>query len=359
MVVFSEETSFSNLFTTVMKLEKSSKLFSLSSILLAAAVAFSGCGGGNNADGGDNSSKIIEGNGFTILGTLTDQFDRAKAKANVEDTLSRHPDIDCLVGLFEYNPPLILEVLEQADKVGQVKIVAFDENARTLQGIKDGSVQGTIAQDPYMYGYKSMEYLAKLYEGEGKAKLAFVTNGVAPFWTIAEAGALQAKADLDIEVDVVMPTEGITDQKQKVEDLITRNVDGIAISPIDAENQIELINKAAERTKVVTHDSDAPASNRLCYIGMDNYEAGLMCAELVKKAIPDGGKIMIFVGRMEQDNAKHRRQGLIDGLIGKQREKGGVDLPEDKYINVPAQSIEKENVDEFWTTLKQRLGEES
>jgi len=155
-----------------------------------------------------------------------------------------------------------------------------------------------------------------------------------------------------------MPSGGITDQKDKVEDLITRNVDGIAISPIDADNQTELINKAVERTNVVTHDSDAPASNRLCYVGMDNYEAGLMCAELVKKAIPDGGKIMIFIGRMEQDNAKHRRDGLIDGLIGKKREIGGVDLPEEKYINVAAQSIEQANVEEFWSTLNKRLGKE-
>ncbi len=315
---------------------------------------FSSCGGKE----GDDPSAVIEGNGYTILGTLTDQFDRAKAKANVEDTLSRHPDIDCMVGLFEYNPPLILEALEQADKVGKVKVVAFDENSRTLQGIKDGSVVGTIAQDPYMYGYKSMEYLAGLHKGDAPAKLAFVTNGVAPFWTIAEKGALKAQEDLNVAVDVVMPSGGIQDQKDKIEDLVTRKVDGIAVSPIDAANQVDLLNKVAERTNLVTHDSDAPASNRLCYIGMDNYEAGLMCAELVKKALPEGGKVMIFVGRMEQDNAKHRRQGLIDGLIGKKRETGGVDLPEDKFIHVPAQSIEKENVDEFWSTLNQRLGKE-
>jgi ABC-type sugar transport system substrate-binding protein len=296
----------------------------LPALLLGAFVSLSGCGGGENGNGNDPSG-VIEGNGYTILGTLTDQFDRAKAKANVEDTLSRHPDIACMVGLFEYNPPLILEVLEQAGKLGQVKVVAFDE---------------------------------KLHKAEGKPRLAFVTNGVAPFWTIAEAGALQAKEDLEIDVDIVMPSGGITDQKDKVEDLITRKVDGIAISPIDADNQTELINKAAEQTNVVTHDSDAPTSNRLCYIGMDNYDAGLMCAELVKKAIPDGGKIMIFIGRMEQDNAKHRRDGLIDGLLGKKRDKGGVDLPADKYVNVPAQSIEKENVEEFWTTLNKRLGKE-
>ena len=146
--------------------------------------------------------------------------------------------------LFEYNPPLILEVLEQANKLGQVKVVAFDENDRTLKGIQDDQVQGTIAQDPYMYGYKSMEYLAKLHKGENPAKLAFVTNGVAPFWDIAAKGALQAKADFSVEVDVVMPSGGITDQKDKIEDLVTRKVDGIAVSPIDAKNQTGLLNRS-------------------------------------------------------------------------------------------------------------------
>ena len=319
----------------------------ISLALVILASFFAGCG--------NDPSDVIEGNGFTILGTLTDQFDRAKAKANVEDTLSRHPDIDCLVGLFEYNPPLILEVLEQADKLGEIKVVAFDENVRTLKGIQDGHVQGTIAQDPYMYGYKSIEYLAKIHKGKQPAKLAFVTNGVAPFWDIAAKGANQAKEDFDVEVEVAMPAGGITEQKSMLEDLVTR-VDGIAVSPIDAKNQTDLLNQLAEKINLVTHDSDAPDSNRLCYVGVDNYDAGLMCAELVKKALPDGGKIMIFVGRMEQDNAKHRRQGLIDGLIGKERDTDAVKLSEDKYINVPAQSIEKENVDEFWSTLNKRLG---
>ena len=201
---------------------KTSRQFLFSAACIASLVfaLTSGCGGGDK--GAEDPSAVIEGNGFTILGPLTDQFDRAKAKANVEDTLSRHPNIDCMVGLFEYNPPLILEALEQADKIGKVKVVAFDENDRTLKGIQDGQVVGTIAQDPYMYGYKSMEYLAKLHNGEVKAKLAFVTNGVAPFWTIAEKGALKAEADLNVSVVIVMPSGGITDLKDKIEALITR-----------------------------------------------------------------------------------------------------------------------------------------
>lgn len=61
----------------------------------------------------DPPGEVIEGNGFKILGTMTDGFDLSKAKANAEDALSRHPEIDAMVGLFAYNPPAILQALEQ------------------------------------------------------------------------------------------------------------------------------------------------------------------------------------------------------------------------------------------------------
>lgn len=150
-----------------------------------------------------------------------------------------------------------------------------------------------------------------------KPSFAFVTNGVADFWTIAEAGALKAGEDLGVDVTVIMPN-GMTDQTRKIEDLLTRGTDGIAISPINPENQIGAINKAAAETILITHDSDAPGSDRLLYIGMDNYSAGLMCGELVRKALPDGGEIMILVGRTDQDNARGRRQGCIDAILGRE-----------------------------------------
>ena len=114
-----------------------------------------------------------------------------------------------------------------------------------------------------------------------------------------------------------MPTKGIVDQQRLIETALVRGVAGIAISPIDAKNQVDLINQAAKQSKVVTHDSDAPDSQRLCFIGMDNYKAGREAGKLVKEALPEGGKIMIFVGRLEQLNAQQRRQGVIDELMDK------------------------------------------
>ena len=148
-------------------------------------------------------------------------------------------------------------------------------------------------------------------------KVAFVTNGVASFWTIAASGVKAASRDFQIDAQTLMPAEGISDQKRMIEDLLTRGIDGIALSPIDPTNQTDLINTAAKKTKVITHDSDAPQSERLLYIGMDNYKAGRMCGELVREAMPNGGTIMIFIGRLEQDNAKRRRQGVIDAVLGR------------------------------------------
>lgn len=148
-------------------------------------------------------------------------------------------------------------------------------------------------------------------------KIAYITNGVDPFWNTAAAGVKAAAKEFNVDAEVFMPAKGIADQKRIVESLLAGGTAGIAISPIDAKNQVDLINEACAVTKVITHDSDAPDSKRLCFVGMDNYKAGRAAGKLVKEAIPKGGKVMLFVGRLEQLNAQQRRQGIIDELLNR------------------------------------------
>lgn len=154
-----------------------------------------------------------------------------------------------------------------------------------------------------------------------KPKLAFVTNCVAEFWSVAEFGVEAAKKEFDIEAVVRMPPNGTAEEQKRIlEDLLARGVQGIALSPIDPANMTALIDKVAARTVLITHDSDAPKSKRLCYVGMDNYDAGRMCGKLVAEAMPDGGALVILVGNLDQDNARRRRQGIIDELLGRSRD---------------------------------------
>ncbi|MGE9269094.1 MAG: sugar-binding protein [Verrucomicrobiales bacterium] len=164
----------------------------------------------------------------------------------------------------------------------------------------------------------------KKSEAGGEAHFAFLTTGVAGFWDIAKKGAEDAGKELGVKVDVLMPSSG-ADQKQKIEDLLARGVDGMAVAAIDPANQTSLFNEVAKRAIFITADTDAPEADRRVYIGMDNYAAGWMVGDLLREALPEGGDIALFVGRMEQDNARRRRQGIIDNLLEREKDRDRYD----------------------------------
>ena len=154
--------------------------------------------------------------------------------------------------------------------------------------------------------------------GTRTLKLAFVTNNSSDFWSIARRGVEKADAELqDVEAEFRITADGTAGEQQRlVDDLLTKGVDGIAISPVDPQNQTALIDAAAARTVVFTQDSDAPQTARTCYIGTDNVAAGRQAGQLIRDAIPKGGAIMLFVGKLDAQNARERIQGIREALGG-------------------------------------------
>jgi ribose transport system substrate-binding protein len=154
--------------------------------------------------------------------------------------------------------------------------------------------------------------------GQKSFKLSFITNNASDFWTLARRGCEKADAELDnVVVDFKIPGEGTAaEQKRIVDDLLAKGIDGMAISPVDPVNQTQMINETVKQTLVITQDSDAPGSDRACYIGTDNRAAGRQAGQLIKEALPNGGKIMIFVGKLDAQNAQERYQGIKEALAG-------------------------------------------
>ena len=114
----------------------------------------------------DPLGKEVKGAKYVVLDTRTDGFDYPKAKANAEDAMTRFPDLACMIGLWAYNAPMCLEAAKGMGKAGKIRIVSFDEQDPTLQGIIDGNIHGTVSQQPYYYGYESVRILAKLAAGD-------------------------------------------------------------------------------------------------------------------------------------------------------------------------------------------------
>ena len=128
----------------------------------------------------------------TLVDVRGDDIDQTRAKRNVEDTLTANPDINCMIGFYSYNTPRIYEALKDAGKLGQIKIIGFDEDPITLGGVKEGTIVGTVVQQPYEWGYQGMKDMAKYLEGDKSVvpanKLMIIptkiieANNVDAFW---------------------------------------------------------------------------------------------------------------------------------------------------------------------------------
>jgi ribose transport system substrate-binding protein len=131
------------------------------------------CMGFVGLPGADNARERIEGIREAIKGSKVelvdvrgDDIDQTRAKRNVEDTLAANPNIDCMVGIYSYNTPRIYEVLKESGKLGQIKIIGFDEDPITLGGVREGTIVGTVVQNPFEWGYQGMKLMAKYLEGD-------------------------------------------------------------------------------------------------------------------------------------------------------------------------------------------------
>jgi len=147
--------------------------------------------------------------------------------------------------------------------------------------------------------------------------LVFITGGSGPYWQRTINGAKAAADELDANLEVEIPSadEGVAEQTEILQSLTGEPVDGIAVSPLDADGQTELIDQLAKKTFLVTFDSDASESQRHSHVGTTNYAAGRACARLVRDAIPAGGKIAVLVANLTKENIIDRK-GAFEERIG-------------------------------------------
>ncbi|HET6146887.1 MAG TPA: substrate-binding domain-containing protein [Polyangia bacterium] len=156
----------------------------------------------------------------------------------------------------------------------------------------------------------------------GAYRFAFVTNNSSDFWNIAEKGVRKAEMDLGIKAVVMRPLKTeVSEQQRFIEDILVQGFDGMAIAPISPDPMTPLLDRVAEKMPVVCHDGDAAKSKRKVYVGTNNVEAGHAAGAAAIKALKAAGiskgKVAIFVGRIEMQNAIDRKQG-VDETLGKQ-----------------------------------------
>lgn len=166
-----------------------------------------------------------------------------------------------------------------------------------------------------------------------------------PFFIDVEEGAKAAAAELGVEMLFVGPqTHDVAQQIAILEDLILRGVDGIALSPVDAQSVIPVVERArAEGIPVVTFDSDtAGGQGRIAFIGTNNFAAGVSAGEAFIRALPSG-TYAIITGGLGAQNLNDRIDGFRSVLAkfgDAYREVAGSPFPTEDDIQRGIQVIE-------------------
>ena len=116
------------------------------------------------------------------------------------------------------------------------------------------------------------------------------------YWQTAFAGLQKAGAEMSVKAVMDGP-DGHDPQAEK--DAFHRAVggkpSGILVSVTDAALLTPEINAAiGQGIPVITIDSDAPDSQRLLFIGTNNYNAGMMGGKLAAKLLSGKGNVVVF-----------------------------------------------------------------
>ncbi|EGL19399.1 MULTISPECIES: autoinducer 2 ABC transporter substrate-binding protein [unclassified Paenibacillus] len=144
-------------------------------------------------------------------------------------------------------------------------------------------------------------------QGAAGSKTYFMNpKSIGPaYWAAAEKGAKKAAADLKVEVLFNAPTEADSSKQiNMIQDMLTRKVSGIGVSPNDAKAVGPVFKKAAgQGVNIVTWDSDAPGTDRQYYVApATDQEVGELLAKTIGEEIGGKGQVAFMVAGLGSQN---------------------------------------------------------
>lgn len=107
------------------------------------------------------------------------------------------------------------------------------------------------------------------------------------------------------------------EEQEKVLTALSKNPDihGLAIVPVHSNKLNNLINEIASKgIPVVTFDSDAPASKRLCHIGEDAVKGGRIAGRLLALYMGGKGKAAVLRGQNNLLAIQQRISGFVETI---------------------------------------------
>ncbi len=137
------------------------------------------------------------------------------------------------------------------------------------------------------------------------------------FWLTVQAGAIQAASEFGYEIEWNAPALEIDRARQIdiVQAMVTRQLAGIAVAPVDRKALASVIERAsAAGVPVAVYDSDVDTGKRITYIATDNREGGRLAARRLGELLQGKGKVGVVGFMPGSASTQEREEGFLEEM---------------------------------------------
>ena len=283
---------------------------------------------------------LDEAAGVTRVAQQTANFARDEGLTVTENLLQANPDA---AGLFAHNDDMALGAVEAAAAAGRdLIIVGFDAAPDALQAVADGTMAGTIAQQPVLMGELAVATALEVIAGgtvapsigvpvalvtpdnvneflgeDVAAPVEDVTIGFAissfdnDFFVSLKDGVEKAAAAAGATVTISDAGGDAATQASQVEDFITQGVDLIMVNPVDSDAIVPSVEAAnAAGIPVIAVDRGASGGEVASFVASDNVLGGTMAGEYLFELMGGAGEVLELQGIIGTSAAQARGEGF-------------------------------------------------
>lgn len=192
-------------------------------------------------------------------------------------------------------------------------IAALGGASRLTAFAQDATPEAAACGEPF--DPELLSTVTMVTDGAG-ITVAIVPKLVHPFFEDCRIGAEEEAAALGVTFEWQAPQTGDAAlQVKMIEDLITKGVNAIVISPNEPTSVVDVINDGLSKgILMMTFDSDSPDSNRVMYIGTNNKTAGMVQGDTLREALGGSGKVGIITGGLGALNLNERIEGFRETI---------------------------------------------
>lgn len=137
----------------------------------------------------------------------------------------------------------------------------------------------------------------------------------AEFWETVEDGAREAAEKLGVEMKWEGPlteTE-LAEQNKIIENMISLQVDGIALAPLNRSAQRRTVERAVQAgIPVVIFDSEIDGDAHISFVATNNKQGGVLAARHLTELLGGKGRVMVLRFVQGTGSTEARAEGFIE-----------------------------------------------